>query len=110
MGAAGNMSGGYQVQTDAIQQAITHLNNLLSDAQSNDLQLQQMGFMERPGDAPETKQFHSRVLADPDSSMKGLITDHGAFVTSVLDQISKLQKTLQRYQSGEDAARYGFGN
>jgi hypothetical protein len=39
-----------------------------------------------------------------------LINNHQAFIQSVEDQISKLQKTLQRYQSGEDAARYGFGN
>ena len=107
------MSGGYQVQTDAIQQAITHLNNLLNDAHFNASQMQMIPHTTRPGDAPETQAFHAKAITgsgSAPSSASDLMTNHAAFITSVQDQISKLQKTLERYQSGEDAAGYGFGN
>jgi prefoldin subunit 5 len=106
MGAAENMSGGYQVQAEAIQQAITHLQNLLDDAETNDQQMQLLSHIPAPGGAKETENFHNGLHG----SLKDLVTNHSQFITSVQDQITKLQTTLQRYQSGEDAARYGFGN
>jgi hypothetical protein len=100
------MSGGYQVQEEALQTAIKHLQDLLTEAQVNDQQMQVLGYMTAPGSATETTNFQGKAL----SSGRSLIAQHGAFISSVQDQITKLQKTLQRYQAGEDAARYGFGN
>ena len=100
------MSGGYQVQEEALQTAIKHLQDLLTEAQVNDQEMQAQLRITRPGDATETQAFHKRAQG----SAQTLIEQHAAFINAVQDQMAKLQKTLQRYQAGEDAARYGFGN
>lgn len=100
------MGGGFQVQEDAIQTAIGHLTALLNEAQANGRHLEVLQHLVQPGGARETADFQRRAS----SSSADLMHQHTAFVGSIQDQIHRLQTTLSRYQAGEDAASYGFGN
>ncbi|HEV3355981.1 MAG TPA: hypothetical protein VG247_04255 [Pseudonocardiaceae bacterium] len=100
------MSGGFQVQEDAIRTAIGQLTALLNEAQTNGRHLDVLQHLVQPGAARETADFQRKVT----SSSADLVHQHAAFVGSIQDQIHKLTTTLQRYQAGEDAAGYGFGN
>lgn len=90
------MSGGFRVQQDAIQTAIGHLTALLNEAQADGRHLAGLAQLQQPGGAKETADFQRKVA----SSSADLLTQHAAFVSSLQDQIHKLQVTSRRYSAG----------
>jgi hypothetical protein len=104
---ASDMSGGFGIQEEAIQKAIGHLTELQNQAEADYNVYNIAYYAQQPGAARETAAFHDAVLK---KSTPHLASQHDAFIQSVKDQIQKLQATLKRYQAGEDAAKYGFGN
>jgi uncharacterized coiled-coil protein SlyX len=101
-----DMSGGFGVQEEAIQTAIGHLTALFNEVQTNNDKITQLQHIRQPGGAKETAAFQTKATA----SAASLLTEHQSFLSSIQTQIDKLQTTLKRYQAGEDAAKYGFGN
>lgn len=100
------MSGGFQVQEEAIQAAINHLQALLNDADGNRRKLLFGEGLQRPGAAKVTGDFHDAAVR----SSAALSQQHDQLIQQVQNQITQLQQQLQQYRAGEDAAAGGFHN
>lgn len=100
------MSGGFQVQEEAIQAAINHLQALLTEADANTPKLRFGEWLRPPGASPVTTHFHQAAM---DSSAH-LSQQHDQLIQQVRNQITQLQQQLQQYRAGEDAAAGGFRN
>ncbi|HEX3792378.1 MAG TPA: hypothetical protein VHW44_31220 [Pseudonocardiaceae bacterium] len=100
------MAGGFQVEESAIQTAIGHLTALLNEAETNDRAVRILGLVQLPGEAPETKTFHGKLM----DSTKALAQRHTDFIAMVQAQLTQLQTQLRQYQAGESSAQGGFTN
>lgn len=94
------MADQFQFDPAPVDRAIARLRAILDQATRENYRVSQLQHVTQPGGAPETKHFHTTLIA----SIGHLKDQHVALVKTIDTQIRSLEQVKQKYAEADHAA------